>query len=268
MTNYREDTELLSVLEEASLDDLNILVDIITDSGKGRISLDEEVMKALTIYKKAGKKYQQKHLQMIAVEIQHFGGNSIINLFRGQGVEYREIVCDVADHLKAPYNEKQDIASIESAILIKVLEKSLEQMSEDEKKAFFDEFSEFRVGAAPMTMATLQIAIKASGFAAYKLSLIAANAVARAVVGRGLALGVNAGIVRSVGAFAGPIGWAITAIWTAFDLASPAYRVTVPCVIQLAYMRQNALMAHCSNCNAVVVSNAKFCNECGHKLAE
>lgn len=266
MINYREDSELMSVLEESSQDDLNILVDIITDSGDGRVSLDDEVMKSLTTYKKAGKKYQQEHLRMIAGEIQQFGGNSIINLFRGKGVAYREIAEDVADHLKVNYSGNQDIAQIESAILMKVVEKSLEQMSEDEKKAFFDEFREFRVGAAPMTMATLQIAIKASGFAAYKLSLIAANAVARAVVGRGLALGVNAGIVRSVGAFAGPIGWAITAIWTAFDLASPAYRVTVPCVIQLAYMRQNALMGHCPNCNAVVIGNAKFCNECGHKL--
>lgn len=36
----------------------------------------------------------------------------------------------------------------------------------------------------------------------------------------------------------GPIGWAITAIWTAIDIAGAAYRVTIPAVIQVAYLRK------------------------------
>ena len=43
------------------------------------------------------------------------------------------------------------------------------------------------------------------------------------------------GKVASV--FSGPFGWVLTAGWTAYDLSSPAYRVTIPCVIQIAYMR-------------------------------
>lgn len=268
MINYREDPELFSVLENASQDDLEILVDIITDSGEGRVSLDDEVLKQLVSAKNSGK-FKDKHLHMIAGEIQLFGGNSIINMFRGKGVGYREIICDVADHLDANYSEQQDIALIESAILMKVLEKSLEKMSEEEKKKFFAEFGvKYSTGAGPAAMIALQVAIKASGFAGFKLAVMVANSAAMAILGRGLAFGANAGLTKLIGGFAGPIGWAITAIWSAFDMAAPAYRVTVPCVIQLAYMRQNALMAHCPNCNAVVVGDVKFCNECGHKLAQ
>ena len=36
----------------------------------------------------------------------------------------------------------------------------------------------------------------------------------------------------------GPIGWALTGAWTAFDLAGPAKRVTVPAVIQIAVLRK------------------------------
>lgn len=265
--NYRYDPELLSILEDASKEDLDILGDIITDSGTGRVSLEDEVSSQLW-RAKHGLEVKNYHL-LIAKEIQHFGGNSIVNMFRGKGVEYREIVCDVADHVKANYSENQEIAVIEGAILMKVVEKAFEKMSEAEKKVFFDEFGlNYSTGAGPAAMVALQAAIRASGFAAYRLAVIAANAVAKAILGRGLALGTNVAITRTVSVFAGPIGWAITAIWTAFDLAAPAYRVTVPCVIQLAYMRQKALLRQCPQCKAVISGDVKFCSECGTKLSE
>ena len=45
-------------------------------------------------------------------------------------------------------------------------------------------------------------------------------------------------MLKSISAFAGPIGWVITAAWTAFDVAGPAFRVTIPAVIQVAFLRQ------------------------------
>ena len=43
---------------------------------------------------------------------------------------------------------------------------------------------------------------------------------------------------RLIGVAAGPIGWALTGAWTAFDLAGAAKRVTVPAVIQIAVLRK------------------------------
>ena len=112
-------------------------------------------------------------------------------------------------------------------------------MSDDEKQRFFAQFSMVYDGAiAGATLAALARLVAGGGVASYQLALVAANAVARALAGRGVTLGANAAFARGIGAFAGPIGWALTAIWTAYDLASPAYRVTVPCVVQIAYMRQ------------------------------
>ena len=51
---------------------------------------------------------------------------------------------------------------------------------------------------------------------------------------------------RSLSVLAGPIGWALTAAWTAYDIAGPAYRVIVPAVIQIAYLRQKSLMLELS----------------------
>jgi len=89
---------------------------------------------------------------------------------------------------------------------------------------------------------------------------------ARQVVGKGLTLVANRTLTRAISVVAGPIGWAVSAIWTAFDLASPAYRVTVPCVIQIAYMRQKLSLNLCSECGTVALSQAKFCHECGAAL--
>lgn len=175
-------------------------------------------------------------------------------------------MCDVANHLKVNFNATADVSEIESGILLKMLEKALEKMSEDEKKEFFKQFGVDYKGVGPAAMAALIAAIRASGFQAYKLALIVANAVAKALVGRGLSLGANVMVTRLIGVAAGPIGLAITALMAIFDLAGPAYRITVPCVVQIAYMRQKSLVKECHNCGAPVASDAAFCSECGHSL--
>jgi uncharacterized protein YaaW (UPF0174 family) len=265
MNNYREDNELMNVLQYASNNDVGLLIDIITDNGKGRMSLDDEVMKSL-ISAKNHVPYPSKLI--IAAEIQKFGGNSLVSIFRGgRGVLYKEIACDVASHVGANFNDNQDVAQIESSILLKIIEKSLDKMSEDEKKEFFDQFGVTYAGIGPVAMAAMIGVVRVSGFASYKMATIVAQATAKALLGKGLTFAATGGLMRGISVFTGPIGWAITGIWTAFDLASPAYRITVPCVIQLAYMRQKALIRECPSCGAIVANDMKYCSECGQKMS-
>lgn len=268
MTSLISDPDLAKVLSTADVNDLTVLVDHITDKGEGRISLSSETCMALSNAKSA-ERIDEATRALIAEELQRFGGNSLFNLMRGgAGVPYREILCDVASHLKARHNPKSDCTQIEIAILEAVLEQSLGKMSEEEKVNLFAEFgSTYKPSTGPVLMAALQASIKASGFGAYKLAAVVANAVAKAILGRGLAFGTTAGLMRGISVFTGPIGWAITAIWTVFDLGSPAYRVTVPCVIQIAYMRQKAAYRICPTCKAPAEVGKKFCSECGSPLA-
>ena len=115
-------------------------------------------------------------------------------------------------------------------------------------------------------LAAIIAAISASGFAAYKLAAVLANTVARQLLGRGLAFGATAPFLQGMSVLTGPIGWAITAVWSAYDLASPGYRVTVPCAIQIAYMRKKMQSVICSSCGVPNGPSAKFCPECGHRL--
>lgn len=268
MASLISDPDLAQVLGTADVDDLGVLIDHITDKGDGRISLSSDTCKTLTDAKSGGQ-IGKTTRALIAEELQRFGGNSLLNLMRGgAGVPYKEILCDVASHVKADFKPKNDCAQIEIAILEAVLTQSVAKMSEQEKAELFAEFGgTYKPGAGPAVMAALQAAIKASGFGAFKLAAVVANAVAKAILGRGLAFGATAGLMRGISVFAGPIGWAITAIWTAFDLGSPAYRVTVPCVIQIAYMRQKAAYRSCPTCHAPAEAGKKFCGECGSPLA-
>lgn len=258
----------LDLLDSADVDDLIVLIDHITDKGECRISLSSDTCKTLTDAK-AARSIPPGTRALIAEELRRFGGNSFINLLRGgAGVPYKEIVCDVASHLKTDFRPAQSCGEIEIAAVNAVLAQSFSKMSEQEKADLFAEFGgTYAPGAGPAVMAALQAAIKASGFGAFKLAAVVANAVAKAILGRGLAFGATAGLMRGISVFAGPIGWAITAIWTAFDLGSPAYRVTVPCVIQIAYMRQKAAYRSCPTCKAPAEAGKKFCGECGSPLA-
>lgn len=279
---------LTVLLRHADPDDLGLLVDYVTDKGEGRIMLEGDTCRRLLACQ-AGARYEDGDLHVLAREIRRFGGNTIANLVRdarnaiGFGfldsllpgmapeVEYREIVRDVATHLKVAVAPDGDVPAMEAGILRTMLAASYEKMSLDEKKALLDALNIRDMGLLqPAALAAAIAAGRLGGFATYRLAAIVANAVARTLLGRGLPIAASVGLMRGLSVLTGPIGWILTGIWTIADMASPAYRVTVPCVVQLAYMRQKALhrafTRECGACGAVSRHDARFCADCGKPL--
>ena len=227
----------LIFMRNADSSDLKVLVDYLTKGKDGETRWTEE----LTVTENY-KKYYPGQLQLmaedIAEELQRYGGNTFMNILRGHGVEYRELLIDVCKKMKVNFNKQASIEMIEYNLLQKILLDSLENMSTEEMKKLLDEMNIPNQGFGKQAfIAALQMAIKRGGFSSYKMAVIVANAVSRALLGRGLALASNAALTRWLSIFAGPIGWSVTAIWTAIDIAGPAYRVTIPAVVQIAYMR-------------------------------
>ncbi len=227
----------LIFLRNADGSDLKVLVDYLTKTKDGENRFTED----LTMTENY-KKYYPDQLQLmaedIAEELQLYGGNTFMNILRGHGVEYRELLIDVCKRLKVNFNKESSIEMIEYNLLQKILLDSLENMTIEELKKILDEMNIPTQGYGKQAfVAALQMAIKRGGFSAYKIAVIVANAVSRALIGRGLTIAANAAITRWLSVFAGPIGWTVTAIWTAIDIAGPAYRVTIPSVVQIAYMR-------------------------------
>ncbi len=174
--------------------------------------------------------------------MQRYGGNSFANFFRGEGVLYKEILCDVCDHLKVNYNEKSETSLIEENMLSSILQKSLEKMSDEEIRELCDELgvkNTNKLGKQALSTAALTL-FRMGDFKSYQLALIVANAVIKAIFQRGLSLGANAALTRGLSILTGPVGWIITGVWTAIDIAGPAYRVTVPACILVATLRLKA----------------------------
>ena len=194
--------------------------------------------------------------EKLADYLRKMGSNDIANLFRKDFVDYKTVVYEVAERLGAdnmmgvlfpniPFKtySKEDfsVEQWEERIIIKLFADTLDKLSIEEKRQLFESMgisgADIPFGKSGVLLA--QIALKQfGGFAVYKTTLIVANMVSRALIGKGLTFAANAALTKSLSMALGPIGWAITGLWLAVDIAGPAFRKTVPSVIHVAMLRQ------------------------------
>ncbi|MCW9711257.1 DUF3944 domain-containing protein [Avibacterium sp. 21-586] len=233
---YRHDPDL-EFLANCSSDELDQLVYLLTHDKDGNSRLTEELTSS-DDYKRYYPEHS-KYWQNIAAEIQLFGGNTLVNLFRGgRGVPYKEVLCDVCDKMKVNYNKYSSVQQIEENLLMKILKEALEKMTPEEREKLANELGVPAVLTSQGLTATFLAIFKAGGFKSYQLTVIIVNAVLKTLIGRGLTATANATLTRVASILAGPIGWVITGLWTAVDIAGPAYRITIPAVIEISYLRK------------------------------
>lgn len=234
---YRQDTDL-EFLGQMKSEELDDLVYCLTHDRDGSVRFTEELT-LHDLYKQHHPDHE-KYWHLIAAEVQCFGANTFATVLRGgKGVEYKEILIDVCDKMKVNYNKNSSIEKIEGNLLMKILEDAIEKMSHDELRELADATGVKNTsGITPETMVGFfQVVFRMGGFKSYQLTLIVVNAISRALLGRGLTFAGNAAITRTMAILTGPIGWVITGLWTAIDVAGAAYRVTIPAVIHIAALR-------------------------------
>lgn len=240
-----DDEHLSPVLRKATDDDLEPLVRYVKH-------------RHTTTFGRATKSslYANPHDRLvddIVFEVRTFGGNSLLNPLRPNGVPYAEVVGDVASKLKVKGEKGASVEDQEIGILLKILDDSVKKMSPAEREALEEEFRKAGVknasfaAGAPIAAVLAQAGVQLTGFMAYRIAVVVANAVAKAVLGRGLSLVGNAALVKVLGVLAGPVGWAVSGLWTAAGLAGPAYRVTIPVVCHVAMLRQKQKFADLSD---------------------
>ncbi len=107
---YRYDSDL-EFLKRLSSSDLKDLFDALVYDKDG----EKRFTEGLTLseeYKRHGNDYA-KYPERIAEELQYYGSNSFASFIKGEGVLYKEILCDVCDKLKVNYNKKTETTLIE-----------------------------------------------------------------------------------------------------------------------------------------------------------
>lgn len=184
---------------------------------------------------------EMQKAEALGDELRYLGSNDFAYILRGsEGVKYDEIVYDVGRKLGAEVDKDCSAWFNEEAILEKLFADILERMTEKEKRELLYSIgiSKENIPKVALTTLVMQAILKKSGFWAFKTSIVVANFVSRALLGRGLALATNAMITRGIGVFLGPIGWIATGAWLLVGIAGPAFRCTVPAIVHIAMLRQ------------------------------
>ncbi|MDE6479650.1 MAG: DUF3944 domain-containing protein [Muribaculaceae bacterium] len=231
--------KVLQFLTQASNDDLRLLCDIVVKNKSGEFRATESLsstQKFLDNYPYNIKAF----LPELVEEFRLFGGNSIANFFRGEGPEYYEILRDVARKNNVEYTSDDSNQTVEKKLLQKLFMDTINNASDEDLIKMMKELGLPTTNFSRETAtAALLLAWKAGGFQSYILLVSVVNAVMKFLIGRGLSIAGNAALTRMASIVMGPIGWVLTALWTIIDIAGPAFRVTVPAVIQIAYIRQS-----------------------------
>ena len=233
------DKDLIDVLERADNKDLKILCDIITLDKNGTTRISDSLTNT-SVYKYNYPHNMRALILGMVEELGLYGGNSILNFLNGEGVDYSTILRKVAKRLKVSFRDSQSNEVIEGYMLQKLFDDLSERLTDEDLRAMAREF-----GVKPARysrqaiIAALQLAVRRGGIYSVMWSMNVAFAFARQAIGRGITFfAVGSILSRSISVLTGPIGWALTAAWTAYDIAGPAYRVIVPAVILIAYLRK------------------------------
>lgn len=236
---------VISILECTDNEDLKTLCDIITLGKDGSPRISDSLTKT-SVYKHNYPHNMSALITGMVRELGLYGGNSVVNFFKGEGADYPTILRKVAKRLKVSFRRTQSDKVIEGYMLQKLFDDMSERLTDEELRTMAREF-----GVKPLRysrqaiVAAMQVAIRRGGIYRLSWSMNVANIVARQTIGRGVAtIATGTVLSRGLSILTGPIGWALTAAWTAYDIAGPAYRVIVPAVIHIAYLRQkNQLLA-------------------------
>lgn len=247
---YRPDPDL-EFLGQVPSADLEGLVSTLTHDKDGEVRFTEELTES-ELYK-AHHPDHNKYWELAAAELQGFGANTFATLLRGgKGVLYKEILTDVCDKLKVNYNKESPVALIEQNLMMKILTDAIERMTPEEVRQMAEEVgvANFASLSKDAAIAAFIAIFRAGGFTSYRILVITVNAILRALIGRGLTFGGGAILTRTASILTGPIGWVVTGLWTAVDIASPAYRITIPAVIQVIALRQKMIVDSAKPSNA------------------
>lgn len=227
MEKHPDDFDL-DFLYSCTNEELDLLVQILLNAMTNGLDIDET-------YKKYNPNHR-KYIDAIIADYQTFGGNTVANTFRGHGVPYLEILEDVCDQQDVEY-ENKDLDEMENALLSKSLTELFAKMTDEQKREVLKEIGGSSANVGGTSAAALLAAFRMGGFSSYKVMLMLVNGLSKIIIGRGLAFGANAALTKTLSIVTGPIGWTIGGLWTALDIASPAYRVTVPATIYIAALR-------------------------------
>lgn len=189
-----------------------------------------------------------KSWEVVAGELQLYGGDSVVNLFRGTGVLYEEILDDVCERVSVKISDAdKEIVQKEEKLIEFLANKAWEKMSGAQREEFLRKANLIERFKDVTGLSPVRLALATGGAAAMMVYEYVASALLASLgVGLGARM-VGPMAMQFIGTrfgattLAGPFALVLGAALTIPMLSGTAYRVTMPAVIQIAYMRKKYL---------------------------
>lgn len=226
---YLNDDDL-DFLQHCSEEQLANITRLLTHNEKGKARLSS-VLNHNDLFKsmEGHPEQHRRNWQLIAGELQHYGGDSIANKLRGHGKLYRAILLDVSKRLKLKADKEMSTFEIEQSLLEHFLRNAWQKMDAEHKQEFLQavdaKVSELEE-LLPLLMKDRNLAKGVSHLLSGQLTRILRTHAAVSVIGHGLLRGAGLG---------GPVGAALNGVKA---VSGSAYRVTIPVVLQIACLRR------------------------------
>jgi uncharacterized protein YaaW (UPF0174 family) len=232
---FRTDRDL-SVLALARHEDLQRLAAVLTVDAKDGKERKAQELLSDALYKQGVEAGDLRCAwKSIAAELQAYGGDSVVNLVRGvtkghTGVPYREIVTDICERLTPQVKSDQPIMALEDQLLMELIRRAQKEFS---IKRIAQIMVETDQGKPLKDCLDLEEQRRLTDIF---------NPVSSATAA-GLPLAAAAAVLPRMAGFLVPAaGIAATAASAVTLLSSPAYRVTVPAVLEVIRIRRLALL--------------------------
>ena len=196
----------------------------------------------------------------ILSEARSYGGNTFVNVIRGEGVPYVEMAYDVAGVLRPTFKwskdyQKGDLVSIERYVL-KQMEISDDDVTKISKaiksetndiitdntakrgvSAFVVEFTAYSIGKKLGSETANVVLKKAAEAAATKAAKKTAEAAAKKAAGKAAEIAAKQVAKQVLAKVIAALNIVFLA-WAVVDIAGPAMRKTIPSVTYIALLRQ------------------------------
>ena len=229
----------LRFLSSCENEDLRVLCDILTHDRLGNIRITEQ----LTATDEYNRNYPEDMLFLvpqISNELLKYGSNTLATFWHNEPDSYETVLRRVCKQMDVRTMEQDSVAKMEHNLLTTLCQDTLNKMSERELRLLANEngIPDKTLTRQALTAALL-MAIRTSRAVLTRIAARVIQYIVEIITVRGVATAGIETATRAVGGVLGPIGWIALGAWTVYDISSPAYRVCVPAVLQVAYMRLN-----------------------------
>ena len=224
--NYRYD-DGLEFLQYCSNEELNFFVELFTKEASTTETLTSEQK-----YRKNFPKHS-KYWKLIVAELQYFGGNTFLNILRGRGVLYKEILCNVCEKEYINYDKNADVSQIEKSFIYTYLKKSISEMNIADRNLFRNNFKLIEIDELKLfNEIRKKIFVDDAFFQNITTNLT--NSLGKNILKQGVKVVlpiVAQQLLKKTLSL--PIGIALTVK----DISDPAFRITLPSVFYISYLR-------------------------------